>query len=164
MKMCRERILRERLEMARHNLYCYSKNLLCTAPKEGNEEQYNDTKAEVEILEAWLKEFHSSRTDSTREFVGIINGIAHGKTYDGKPTVDYIEFEVETGADYLHGDVRTFHIAQEVLDWFIGGEYGCGKYDSEKDHRESRLLKITVDRIEYIRSIEWVVKEDVDVG
>jgi len=158
MKMCRERILRERLEMARHNLFCYSKNYLCTAPKEGNEEQYKDTSAEVKILEAWLKEFHSSRSDSTREFVGYINSYYTAKAVDKEPLALSVEFKVETEDDYL-GDVRVFYIGQEVQNWFIGSD---NKFDSEKDHRESRLLKITVDRIEYIRSIEWVVKEDVD--
>ena len=158
--MSRESILRERLEMAQHNLLCYSKSYLCNAPNEGMENEYKKSLAEVEILKAWVKEFHSTRTDSTREFVGYINGIAHGSTCDGKPFGDFIEFEVETGAGYTHGDVRTFHIGQEVQNWFVGEGNCCGKYVSEKDHRDSIFLKITVDKIEYIRSIEWVVAEN----
>jgi len=156
----RESILRETLQMSQHNLLCYSKSFLCNAPKEGKENEYKKSLAEVEILGSWLKEFHSTRIDSTREFEGHINGIAHGRTCDGKPLGDFIEFEVETGAGYTHGDVRTFHIGKEVQNWFVSEKDCCGKYDSEKDRRESRLLKITVDKIEYVRSIEWAVAEN----
>jgi len=131
--MSREKILRDSLEMARHNLLCYSNNFLCTVPKDGKENQYKETVAEVKMLETWLKEFHSTRTDSTREFIGHINGIVCGKTYDGKPHITFIEFEVDTGIGcYAYGDVRTFHVGQEVQDWIISG-----KYDSEKDRRKS---------------------------
>ena len=155
--MSREKILRDRLSMARHNLFCYSNNFLCTVPKEGMEKQFKETNAEVKILEVWLKEFHSTRIDSTREFIGTINGISCDKTFDGKPYAEYIEFRIEIDENsYLSEDVRIFHVGHEVQDWFISG-----KYDSEKDRRGSRLLKITVDRIEYIRSMEWVIAENV---
>lgn len=157
--MTRESILRSRLEMASHNLYCFSANYLCTIPKEGMEKKHKEAAAEVEMLEAWLKEFPSTRIDSTIEFIGHISSISHGRTYDGQPMADDIEFEVDTGADYLYGDRRILHVGPEVQDWFLGGEYGCGRYDVEKDRRDSRLLKITVDRINYIRAIEWAVNE-----
>jgi len=158
MKISRERILLERLGMARHNLLCYSKNYLCTVPNEGMEDQYKETVAEIKILEAWLKEFHSTHTDSTREFVGYINSFYTAQAVDKEPLALSVEFKVETGDDYL-GDVRVFYIGQEVQNWFVGS---YNKYDREKDHRESRVLKITVDKIECIRSIEWAIKEDVD--
>ena len=59
--VCRESILRERLEMAQHNLLCYSKTYLCNAPMEGKENEFKKSLAEIEILKAWLKEFHSAR-------------------------------------------------------------------------------------------------------
>lgn len=158
--MTRETILRNRLELASHNLFCCSANYLCTVPKEGQEKDFQEYAAEVEMLKAWLKEFHRTNSDSIIEFVGHISYVSCGRTYDGIPIADDIEFKVDTGADYFDGDCRIFRIGQEVLDWFIGGEHGCGRYDAEKDHRDSRLLKITVDRINYVRSIEWVVDED----
>jgi|GEM_PF-5813246 len=55
--MTRETILRNRLQMAEHNLQCCSANYLCTVPREGHEDEYKEAAAEVEILENWLKEF-----------------------------------------------------------------------------------------------------------
>jgi len=160
--MTREFILRNRLEMASHNLYCCSANYLCTIPKQDKEKEFIEATAEVEILKAWLKEFHRSNSNSTREFVGHISGWNGGKTYDGQPLAKDLYFEVDTGAGYLDGDRRTFGIAPEVQDWFIGKDGKCGKYDIEKDRRNSRRIKITVDKIEYVRSIEWVVAEDAE--
>ena len=120
------------------------------------ENQFKETIAEVKILEVWLKEFHSTRIDSTREFIGTINGIYCGETFDEKPYAKLLEFSVEIDENsYSDGDVRLFHVGKEVQDWIISG-----KYDSEKDSRKSRLLKITVDNIEHIRSIEWAIAED----
>lgn len=56
--MTREMILRNRLEMASHNLFCLSDNYLCTTPKAGKEEEHRETAAEVEMLKAWIKEFN----------------------------------------------------------------------------------------------------------
>ena len=155
--MSREKILRDNLEMARHNLFCYSKNYLMTIPMEGMENQHKEAAVEIKMLEVWLKEFHSTRIDSTREFIGTINCITFGKTFDGKPFAELIEFSVEIDEDsYSDGDVRIFHVGQEVQNWIISGQY-----DSEKDSRKNRLLKIRVDNIEYIRSIEWVIAENV---
>lgn len=160
--MTRETILRNRLDMALHNLQCYSANLLMTEPKEGCEAEYHEAVAEVEMLKAWLKEFHFTRTDGTREFVGHITGWSGARTYDGKPLAKDLGFEVDTGAGYLYGDGRIFNIGLEVQNWFVGEDGKCGSYDIEKDRRCSRLVKITVDWIEFVRSIEWVVNEDAD--
>jgi hypothetical protein len=159
--MTREMILRNRLEMASHNLDCYSADYLGATPKEGMEKEHAEAAAEVEVLEAWLKEFHSSRTDSTREFIGTINGWCGCSTWDGKPMARDLRFDVDIGIDF-DGDERQFGIGPEVMDWFIGENDGCGRYDIEKDRRYgpgSRLIKITVDRINYVRSVEWVEAE-----
>ena len=59
--MCkREMILRNRLEMVRHNLSCYSANCLCDTPKEGMEVEYEVTLVEIDILETWIKEFEAA--------------------------------------------------------------------------------------------------------
>lgn len=158
--MTRELILRNRLEMAQHNLLCYSANYLCTTPKEGQEDQFKEAAKEVEMLTAWLKEFHSTHTDSTVEFIGHINAISHGRTWDGRNYAESLEFEVDTGASYLYGDRRIFNISNEVQDWFVEEDKCIGRYDREKDYRSSRLLKITVDRIMYIRAIEWAEEDE----
>jgi hypothetical protein len=145
--------------MAQHNLESYSANYLCSVPKEGNEAEYKEAASEVEILKVWLKEFHSTRMDSTVEFIGHIGAIQYGSTYDGRPLADYIEFEVDNGASYLYGDRRIIRVGPEVQHWFIGEDKCYGKYDREKN-RSSRLLKITVDHINYIRSIEWAAKDE----
>lgn len=161
--MTRETILRNSLEMATHNLQCYSKNWEMTEPKDGCETEYKEAAEEVGILQTWLKEFHRSRSDSTVKYVGHINAIYFGKTYDGKSIADIIEFEVNTGASFLNGDLRMFKLSQEVQDWFIGEDGSCcsGKYDIEKDRRNSILIKVTVDKINYVRRIEWAVNEEV---
>jgi len=157
--MTRETILRNRLEMASHNLLCCSANYLCTIPKDDMEVEYGEAAAEVEMLTTWLKEFHRSNVESIREFIGHISTISYGSSYDNQRLALQIEFEVDIGAGYLDGDVRTFNLGPEVQDWFVGENAGCGRYDIEKDRRHSRLLKITVDKIEYARSIEWIVAE-----
>ena len=58
--MTREMILRNRLEMVSHNLYCYSANYLMTTPKGGYEEQHKEAAIEVEILTTWLKELQGA--------------------------------------------------------------------------------------------------------
>ena len=129
--------------------------------KKTREQILRDELEKIKILEAWLKEFHGTSDYSTREFIGHINGWSHCKTLDGKFPAEYLWFEVYTGASYTHGDKRIFELrreVREVQDRFIG-ENDCGKYDIEKDHRDSRLVKITVDRYEFIRSIEWAVDE-----
>jgi hypothetical protein len=156
--MTREIILRNRLQMAEHNLQCYSANYLCTVPKEGHETEYEETAAEVEMLKVWLKEFHRTNMDSTIEYIGHIGTIQYGRTYDDHPLTDYIEFEVNTGASYLYGDRRIIKVGPEVQDWFVSKDNCCGKYDREKN-RSSRLLRITVDHINYIRNIEWAEKD-----
>lgn len=160
--MTRKMILSNKLEMASHNLMCYSENYLMDTPKAGYEEQHKEAAAEVEILKAWLNEFHSTRLDSTREFIGIINGWGWSRTYDGHPLAAGLRFEVDTGDYYTHGDVRIFDIAPEVQHWFVGEDGNCGKYDIEKDRRygRSQLVKITVDSIERVRRIEWAFEEE----
>ena len=157
--MTREDILINRLEMASHNLYCYSENYLMDTPKAGHEEEHKAAAAEVEILKVWLKEFHRTNSNSTREFIGHISGWGRSKTYDGCPLANWLSFEVETGAPYLYGDQRKFNIGPEVQGWFVGENGSCGKYDMEKHERSSRRVKITVDKIEYVRSIEWIADE-----
>ena len=158
--MTRETIIRNRLKLATHNLMICSDNWLMTIPKAGCEQEHAEAAAEVEILKAWLKEFHRTRTDSTVEFVGHVNITNYGKTYDGKPLAESIEFEVDTGAAYLYGDRRILRLGQEVQDWFIGEDGRCGRYDIERERRYSRLMRITVDTINYIRSMEWAVDEE----
>ena len=146
--------------MAEHNLYCYSNDYHSKVPKDGYEKEFKETAAVVEILKAWLKEFHSTCSGSTVEFIGHINAISHGRTWDEKNYAKSLEFEVDTGADYLYGDRRIFNISHEVQNWFVDDNKCTGKYDREKNRRSSRLLKITVDKIMYIRSIEWVEADE----
>ncbi len=157
--MTRKTILENRLKMASHNLYCCSENYLMDTPKLGYEKQHKEAAVEIEILKIWLKEFHNTNIESTVEYIGHINGVSYGKTYDNRRIAESIEFEVNTGAPYLYGDRRIFNLGQEVYDWFINENGGCGRYDIEKDKRCSRLIKITVDHICYVRSMKWADEE-----
>jgi len=58
--MTREMILRDRLDMACHNLLCYSETYLMDTPKAGYEKKHAEAAAEVEMLEDWLKEFDTN--------------------------------------------------------------------------------------------------------
>ena len=62
----RESILKKALEMADHNLYCTSANMLMTKPKAGQEADHAEYAAEGEILRAWLAELAS--TDPVAKF------------------------------------------------------------------------------------------------
>jgi len=46
--------LEEQLEMATHNLLCYSKNYLVTEPRPGFEKEYQEALHEVECLKRLL--------------------------------------------------------------------------------------------------------------
>jgi hypothetical protein len=66
--MTRETILRNRLEMASHNLFCYSDNYLMNTPKAGYDTEHQDAAAEVEILQNWLKEFEPGSESRQKEW------------------------------------------------------------------------------------------------
>lgn len=154
--MTRREILKNRLEMARHNLYCASDDYAMSRAKEGYEAEYKEALEEVKILESWVKEFPSRREDGVREFVGHISATSYKKNIYGRAYMDEVEFGVETGEGIAYADDRIFHAGKEVQDWFIGDDgSGCGRYDTEKDSQNSVLVKIEVDSINCIRSIEW---------
>jgi hypothetical protein len=125
--MTREMLLRNRLDMVSHNLLCCSANYLLSEPKPGMEKEFTEAAAEVEMIKAWLNEFHTTHTDSTREFIGHIAGHTGCMTWDGKPLADNLRFDVDIGTDYK-GDERMFNIGPEVQNWFIGENGGCGRY------------------------------------
>ncbi|MCL2235447.1 MAG: hypothetical protein FWB98_03270 [Defluviitaleaceae bacterium] len=52
----KQSILKKALEMANHNLYCVSANMLMTQPKAGKEADHAEYAAEAELLRAWLGE------------------------------------------------------------------------------------------------------------
>ncbi len=52
-------ILYTRKDMAYHNLLCYSSNYAMTEPKEGYSKEWQESKAEAEVIEAWIKEIES---------------------------------------------------------------------------------------------------------
>ena len=49
-------ILKDVLDMAEHNLMCYSKNLLMDEPKDGYEDKWNEQANKIRVLEKWIKE------------------------------------------------------------------------------------------------------------
>ena len=86
--MTRETILRKALEMAQHNLCCYSANYLNTTPKKGYEKQFEENSKEAEIIETWLKEFPSTYRDVNRVFVGHIGGWSCQRNTISFPSID----------------------------------------------------------------------------
>ena len=56
MEITRVSILKKALEMAHHNLYCCSANVLMTKPAPGKESEHAGYAAEAELLKAWLEE------------------------------------------------------------------------------------------------------------
>ena len=56
----KQSILKKALEMANHNLYCVSANMLMTEPKAGKEADHAEYAAEAELLRAWLGELAES--------------------------------------------------------------------------------------------------------
>lgn len=166
--MTREQILRDRLRQVSNNLYHCSTNYLMTIPKAGYEEEHKRAAAEVELLQTWLKEFPPCRLDGYTEFIGILNANSWCRTGDGKSRADTLSFTVDIGKDsYRDGDYRVFYVGQEARDWFVGvggTDNGCGRYDLEKERRQSRVMKLMVDRVGYVRAIEWLVAEPTDAA
>lgn len=58
--MTRLNILSKGLEMASHNLYCYSKNMLMDEPKAGYEKEWQEAADEVSILDEWIAELREA--------------------------------------------------------------------------------------------------------
>lgn len=54
--MLSKKLLKKYHDMACHNLFCYSENCGMTIPKEGYEDEWLATKAEIEELENEIKE------------------------------------------------------------------------------------------------------------
>lgn len=54
--------LEKALERASHNLLCCSQNYAMTDPEEGREGEFEEMKAEVGFLEAWLDEERNRTT------------------------------------------------------------------------------------------------------
>ena len=54
--MTRSDLFKKYYDMACHNLLCYSANYLMGKPKEGYEEEWEEARQEVEILEELIKE------------------------------------------------------------------------------------------------------------
>jgi len=159
--MTRETILRKALEMAQHNLCCYSANYLNTTPKKGYEKQFEENSKEAEIIETWLKEFPSTYRDVNRVFVGHIGGWSCQRNFEDRSYISNVDFYVATGAEPIYDDVRSFGIAFELGREWLGSEDGCGIYDSEKDDRKSREIVIEVNSINTIVAMKWKVDEGV---
>lgn len=77
--MTRETILRNSLEMATHNLQCYSKNWEMTEPKDGCETEYKEAAEACEVSKAavhsWcagIKPIPQARRELLAERLGIL--------------------------------------------------------------------------------------------
>jgi len=97
--MTRETILRNRLEMATHNLQCHSRNWAMTEPKDGCEAEHKEAAEEVEMLQAWLKEFHRSRSDSKVTYIGYLSTASYAPCTDGKARANEMSLRWTPGLD-----------------------------------------------------------------
>lgn len=61
----------DQIDMANYNLLAYSKNLLLDGPKPEYEEQWTETKQELDMLSEWLKEMTDGFGDRIK--MDIIN-------------------------------------------------------------------------------------------
>jgi len=158
----REQVLRDALEMAQHNFRVYTD--WNGTPKPGHKDDAKREGDTVNMLKTWLEEFPATKWDATRKFVGTINGWGGGgKTTDGKTYHGHVEFEVDTGAQYLYGDRRIFKIGHFVgREWFGSENDPCGRYDREKDDRYGydRTVVIEVDNMSGIVAMDWLVDKN----
>jgi len=60
-------LLRKYENMAQHNLFCYSKNLGMTKPKEGYEKQWKQANVECKLLGEMIQEILEEVLDSASE-------------------------------------------------------------------------------------------------
>lgn len=54
--MTKRDVLQKAIEMANHNVFCYSANYLMTEPKAGYEKEHKEAVEELQILESILQE------------------------------------------------------------------------------------------------------------
>jgi hypothetical protein len=87
----RNELLQKYLEMANHNLLCYSRNYAMTEFKDGYKKEWNEANEEIELLESMIKDFDKSNENSDMMFQagdyfevsgkGIYKVIAANKEY-----------------------------------------------------------------------------------
>jgi len=63
----RLKILQKNLDMASHNLFCYSNTALLNSPKEKYAEEWLQSKLEIEELEKWINEINNDIIDKAYE-------------------------------------------------------------------------------------------------
>lgn len=55
-------LLKKYLDMASHNLLCYSKNYAMTEPKDEYEKEWQETREEIELLKEMIKDTEKEKT------------------------------------------------------------------------------------------------------
>ncbi len=154
----RHTILSEALEMARHNIQCYSKDYLDKEPKEDHIQQWKDAKRTAMILKQMLDEFGSyvdiaGEYEKYHVFIGSIGSTSTTKNIENQPIIDTVEIDISHNS-YDYEDRRIFHCGSECQS-FLLDDYDIERhrrYDEGKGH----TVKLYVDKINYIRKIEWV--------
>jgi len=169
--MTRQDILKEALDMANHNTFCYSRNYAMSEPKEGYEDKWKEEKEKADLLEAMIAEMPKSgwnnekeRKEYTRTFLGSVSTVSSdaNKAGDTNRSIRHIEFiirDTEQCGEHGSEDRRLFEIEYHTgIDWFVGKE---GRYDIERHQRyeedKDTTLKIEV-RGTTITAIEWLEK------
>ena len=182
--MTREAILKKALDMASHNLLCYSANLGMTIPKEGKEKEHAEAAAEAELLDAWLKEIEpASDGEQSAEEVIVITAATKEKytiaQYPKTPeefAADMAGFTIEqlTGICYLRTQtcknfMQRLEEAREVID-LVAEEidmtdsdryfYGAPDGESALVEKIRQYLDRGGDKVKLKRRIDELEKEN----
>ena len=66
-QLTKKDLLLQYLEMAIHNLLCYSRNYLMSEPKEGYEKEWNEAQEEVHLLDEMIEPLKADKKNTTEE-------------------------------------------------------------------------------------------------
>lgn len=171
MQLTRIDVLRSALNMANHNLNCYSETYAMDAPKAGYKDEWAKAKEESDILSQMINEYlHYSHDDEYgnpvryRKYICTIGTICAGKNLNNETYIEHLEIEIDTpGREHCHKEQRIVFVDKPSSDYLLA------EYD-ERRHRcydagVSSSIILYVDNINYVRKVEWVSSEkDIENG
>ncbi len=143
----RRKILNEQKAQEEHNLFCYSSNVLCSAPKIGYETEWGNTAERLRVFTQMLNELPDENGISV--YIGRI--LRSFNSEEGH----IICFEI-SGSEEQYGEksmLCMFHIPEQLHNEFMPTYYTV--YDERKNTGMTDLVEMKV-KLNVIQEIGWV--------
>lgn len=167
----RQMVLRKAMEMANHNVSCYSSNLRMDTPKAGHEADWKKAKEQTAVLRQMLDEYaaYSHTAENGQDvhyskYIGTFDSWST-RSSNSEPAQSYVSlvhFRIDT-PEWATGDeqVRLFEVDTCVSDILLSGEYDVKRHKRYYAGVTANIV-IYVDTCQFIRKLEWVAS-DADI-